>query len=207
MYIKLFEELFIRNKYSDKEKILYLGGSAPELNRKGKLIVRRGKQSLYSILSTFGDDVLAPKIYWHGGNYLFDEISDIIETENIKALVGNSAGGLLSFYLSNRYKIPAMSINPAIAPTSEAPTLQIIPDDVIMSKLNPNQLIVIGEEDRKSNWKKGGQVDTHLVLSMLKELKFEEKGGTIIIYPDTYHSISNWQFRESFKIFYEKYLA
>lgn len=197
----LFEEIFIRPKEIDptKPSILYINGSRPLLKEDGSLNVNRRSQLIYNRLSQFGDNVIYPSVYWKGGEMIFDEMIEIVENNNIKAIVGNSAGGYVSFYLSNGYNIPSMSINPAMASTSEAPTLQPVPSNIKNSPLNSKQLIVIGDKDTKAD--RG--VDGSLVMKDLKNMGF---GGEILILENTYHRLSNEQFDETFKYFYKKYI-
>ena len=205
--LKLYEEIYIRQKQNQKKpgqhNILYLIGSGPELTSKGKLNIPRRNQRIYNVLSQFGDNVFYPSLYYRGGDILFYEVQEIIDNEDIDILIGNSAGGLLSFYLSNKLKIPALSINPAICSTSEAPRLQTIPEEAKNATINGKQLIVIGEKDAKSI---GRGVDGHLTIDMLKEMRFEENGGEILILPDTFHRLSSEQFNEVFVHFYKKFI-
>lgn len=65
-----------------------------------------------AILKSSGAEIFAPHI-----DYIKeDEIAiatEIIEKEGVTHLVGHSLGGILSYYLSNKYKIPALMFNPA----------------------------------------------------------------------------------------------
>jgi uncharacterized protein len=64
------------------------------------------------ILKSSGANVFAPHI-----DYMVDDeveiATKIIETENITHIVGHSLGGILAYFLSNKYKIPALMFNPA----------------------------------------------------------------------------------------------
>ena len=204
--LKLYEEIFIKQKQTQQKlgqhNILYLIGSRSELTPEGRLNIPRRNQRTYNILSQFGDNVFYPSLYYRGGDMLFDEVQDIIDNDNIDILIGNSAGGLLSFYLSNKLKIPALSINPAICPTSEAPRLQTVPEEAKRATINGKQLVVIGEKDAKNV----GGVDGHLTIDILKEMKFEEKGGEILILPDTFHRLNAEQFNDVFVRFYKKFI-
>lgn len=197
-------EIFTRLKTIDPKtpSILFVNGSRQWFKDDGSLNVYRKNQSTTNILSQFGHNVIFGSVYWRAGEMIFDDMIEIIENNNIVAIVGNSAGGYISFYLSNRYKIPAMSINPAMASTSEAPTLQPLPTDVENSPIFPKQLVIAGDKDSKANF----GVDMELVLNDLKEMGFEEKGGEIIVLKDTYHKISPEQFDSTFKYFHKKYM-
>jgi hypothetical protein len=201
--IKLFE-IFTQLKDPDPASpaILYINGSRPLLKDDLTLVVNRSNQNTSNIVSQFGDRIIYGNVYWRAGEMIFDDMMEIIENNNIKAIIGNSAGGYTSFYLSNKYKIPALSINPAMCSTSEAPTLQPLPADVKAAPLYPKQIVIIGDKDSKAV----GGVDGELVMNDLKKMGFEEKGGEIIIYRDTYHRISKEQFDKAFKYFYKKYV-
>jgi pimeloyl-ACP methyl ester carboxylesterase len=65
-----------------------------------------------AIMKASGAEVFAPHINYQTD----DEIAiamGIIEKEGITHLVGHSLGGILSYYMSNKYKIPALMYNPA----------------------------------------------------------------------------------------------
>lgn len=201
-HFKLYEEIFIRPKDIDPStpSILYINGSRPLLKEDGSLSIRRKSQLVYNNLSQFGDNVIYPSIYWKdAGEIVFDELVDIIQMNNIKAIVGNSAGGYASFYLSNKYRIPAMSINPAMASTSEAPVIQPIPEEIKTDTIYNKQLIIIGDNDSKINH----GVDGQLVIEDLENMKFK---GEIKILSNTYHQLSDEQFNDMFIYFYKKYI-
>ena len=201
-YYSFINEIFTTPKNVDLNSpaILFINGSRPLLKDDGSLVVNRRNQDTSNIITQFGDRIIYANVYWRGGEMIFDEIIEIIENNNIKAIVGNSAGGYVSFQLSNKYKIPAMSINPAMASTSEAPTLQ--PSPFKNEPLFPKQFIVAGEKDTKINF----GVDMHLVIEDLKKMNFEGKGGTIVMLPDTPHRISSALFNTTFRQFYKKYV-
>lgn len=187
----------IKTKYSDftegKHTILFITGSVPPEYGFSK------SKGIVKILTQFDDDLVYPPLYWYNGDYIFPHVQKIIESQNIDAIVGYSAGGHISYHLSNKYQIPALSLNPAIARTSEAPTLQTVTDDISNSPICDKQLIVIGKNDRKY----AGGVDGHLVE---KELNMNGFGGKIFVVPGVHHSISYRLFNKSFKYFYEKFL-
>jgi len=200
--IKTFEIFTQLKDPGDKSCILFINGSRGWLKDDLSLNIYRRNQDTSNILSQFGHHVIYGNVYWRAGEIIFEDMREIIESHNVKAIVGNSAGGYTSFYLSNKYRIPAMGINPAMCATSEAPTLQPVPEDIKSCPLYPKQLIIIGDKDTKA----AGGVDGELTMKMLKEIGFEEKGCEILIYPDTYHKISREQFDNAFKHFYKKYM-
>jgi len=186
----------------DKPCILFINGSRGWLKDDLSLNIYRRNQDTSTILSQFGHHVITGSVYWRAGEIIFEDMREIIESHNVEAIIGNSAGGYASFYLANKYKIPSMGINPAMCATSEAPTLQPLPDDMKNLPLFPKQLIIIGDKDTKADF----GVDGALTIEDLKKINFEEKGGEIIILPDTYHKISREQFDSAFKHFYKKYM-
>lgn len=92
--IKLFESF-------DSSKILFLHGldSKPYEDR-------------IEMLQSTGAEVFAPHINYREEDGL-DRALKIIEREGITHLVGHSIGGLLAFYLSNTFHLPALMFNPA----------------------------------------------------------------------------------------------
>ena len=205
-HLKLFEELYIRKKYADQNpgqhNILYLIGSRPDLTPDLGFNFPRRTKDKYNILSQFGDIVHYPLIHWRGGDMIFDEVEEIIEEKNIDVLVGYSAGGFISYYMSNKYKIPNLSINPAMAPTSEAPRLQTVPDEARKASICGKQLIVIGEEDSLAN----GGVDGDLVVKDLRNKGFEESGSEFLFLPGVRHRLDYDQFNDAFVYFYKKFV-
>lgn len=186
----------------DAPSVLFINGSSGWLKDDLSLNVNRRNQPRTSTLSQFGDQVIFGSVYWRSGEIIFDEMIEIMESRNIKAIVGYSAGGYVSFHLSNYYKVPAMSINPAMATTSEAPVLQPLPDEFKNIPIYGKQLIVVGEKDTKASF----GVDMPLVVEDLKKKGFEESGGEFLFLKDTFHRVSPGQFDSCFKYFYKKYV-
>lgn len=150
------------------------------------------------VFTMFGDKLIYPPVYWYEGDYMFPYFEEIIEKEKIDLIIGYSAGGHCGFHLCNKYKIKGIHFNPAIARTSEAPTLQILPKSYKNFPVHYDQVIVIGEEDRK--WK--GGVDGQLVLQYLKSIQFDKKGEIIII-PDLEHAVPIGIFKMVFEYYKE----
>lgn len=191
--IKTFEAY----SQQDSPCILFINGFRHWLKDDNLDVYGKDDKTL-KILSQFGNKILHGSIDWKSSEYQIDEIRRIIDNNNIVGIVGFSAGGYVSFNLSNEYDIPALSINPAMASTSSAPTLQ----PIRKSSLFPDQIVVIGEEDTKDL--KG--VDGELVKNDLEKMKFEDMGGEVVILEDTRHLITNEQFDGVFKHFYKKYV-
>lgn len=92
--LKLYEDF-------GKSKILYLHGldSQPWADR-------------IDIIKGSGANVVAPHLDYRNTDAVKVAL-EIMEKGDITHLVGHSMGGLLSFFLSNRYKVPALMFNPA----------------------------------------------------------------------------------------------
>jgi hypothetical protein len=131
----------------------------------------------------FGDRLIYPEIYWYEGDYIFPYLERIIEKEKIDLIISYSAGGHPGFHLCNKYKIRGIHFNPAIASTSEAPTLQILPEEYKNIPFFPEQVIILGENDKRPEG-----VDAHLVLKYLEGIGFDEK-SEILIVPQLGHGV------------------
>jgi len=191
--IRTFENYLTQQKH-----ILYINGFRHWLIDETLDVYGRDDKTM-KILSQFGDLIIHAQINWKSSENQIDKLIEMIRKENISAIVGFSAGGYVSFDLSNKFRISALSINPAMAITSAAPQLQPMPFK--RDNINPNQVVVIGENDTKET--KG--VDGDLVSDMLKSLNFKNRGGTIINLKKTKHLLTEGQFDTVFKYFYKKY--
>lgn len=163
-------------------KVMFLTGSCWMRNKEGELMPFIRNQHFINTFTSFGDKLIYPELYWYEGDYMFPYLSRIVERERPDLIIGYSAGGHTGFHLCNKYKIKGIHFNPAIAPTSEAPTLQIITDEYKNIPMFPDQVMVIGENDRKSC----GGVDGHLVLNFLEKNHF---GGEILLIPELEHDV------------------
>lgn len=125
-YIKLFEE-------ATHSKVLFLHGldSSPFKDR-------------VDILKASGADIFAPKINYRESDGITIAM-DIIEKESITHLVGHSLGGILSFYMSNKYKIPSLMFNPAFGSDPEKYFEKI--NSVKNIPTYNNQFAVVGMKD------------------------------------------------------------
>ena len=65
-----------------------------------------------AILKATGAEIFAPHIDYNTEDSIVLS-KEIIENEDITHLVGHSLGGILAYYLSNFYKLPALLFNPA----------------------------------------------------------------------------------------------
>jgi len=139
--IKTFENYLVKKPY-----ILYINGFRHWLAGDALDVYGRDDKTM-KILSQFGNPIIHAEIDWKSTEDQMIKIVDLIKNNNICAIVGFSAGGYVSFEMSNRFRIPALSINPAMARTSSAPQLQPMPFDT--NNLNSNQVIVIGDKDTK----------------------------------------------------------
>lgn len=193
--IKTFE-----NYLSRTGDILYINGFRHWLKDDTLDVYGRDDKTM-KILSQYGNNVIHAEIDWKNNENQINKVLNLIKLNDVKLIVGFSAGGFVSFELSNELRIPALSINPAMAPTSAAPQLQPMPFE--RNNINPNQIIVIGDQDSKEN--KG--VDGDLVIDILNSLKFKEKGGEIKILRETQHLLTESQFDTIFKYFYKKMIV
>jgi len=165
-------------------KVMFLTGSCWMRDKQNNLLPFVRSEDFINAFTAHGDQLVYPPIYWYEGNYMFPYLEKIIENNNIDLIIGYSAGGHPGFHLCNKYKIKGIHFNPAIAITSEAPTLQILPDDYKNIQPFKEQVMVIGAEDRKH---KGG-VDGHLVVRDLEKMGFDN-GGEILIIPGLAHDV------------------
>lgn len=175
-------------------KVMFITGSSwmrDELNNLKPFIKDSG---FINIFTMFRDELVYPEIYWYEGDYLFPYLEKIVETEKIDMIIGYSAGGYIGYHLCNKYKIKGLHFNPAMASSSEAPTLQLLPNDYKNIPAFNDQAIIIGENDRRY---KGG-VDGDLVLQYLEYIKF---GGHIHVIPNLEHDVPS----EIFTLFFKKY--
>lgn len=196
--IKNFEKYLVRESYGNTPCILFVNGFRHWLVDMDLDWFGRDRETS-TVLRQFGDDLMLTYINWKESKIVIKDIREKIENNNIIGIVGFSAGGYLSFHLSNKYKIPALSINPAMAPTSAAPALQPLPDDIKNADIFDKQVVIIGDKDTKES--KG--VDGQLVIKMLEKMNF---GGEILLLRNTYHLLTRQQFNGVFRHFYKKYI-
>jgi len=179
---------------------MFITGSCPMRDHNNNLMEFVKNPHLMRVFTSFGDNLTYPPVYWYEGDYIFPYLREIIEKKNIEMIIGYSAGGYPGFHLCNKYKLKGLHFNPAIASSSEAPTLQTLPDDYKNIPVFGEQTIIIGEKDRK--WR--GGVDAHLVINYLDEIGFEAAGGEILIIPDLVHEVPLDLFRMAFDYFKHK---
>ncbi len=180
-------------------KVMFITGSCWMRDKQNNLLPFVKSQGFIDTFTMFGDQLVYPEIYWYEGDYLFPYLEKIVEKENIDLIIGYSAGGHPGFHLCNKYKIKGIHFNPAIASSSEAPTLQILPEDYKNLPIYGDQVMVIGSEDKKY---KGG-VDSHLVVRYLEQKGFEAAGGEILIIPGLEHAVSLQLFKMAFEYYRE----
>jgi hypothetical protein len=182
-------------------KVMFITGSCNMRDKYNNLIPFEKEPFFIKTFTAFGDELVYPEIYWYEGDYLFPYLEKIVEKEHIDMIIGYSAGGHLGFHLCNKYKIKGLHFNPAIASTSEAPTLQTLPEDYKDIPVFGDQMMIIGERDRKNI----GGVDAHLVIDFLLKVGFEEAGGEIMIIPGLEHSVPGPLFKMAFDYFREQH--
>ena len=176
-------------------KVMYLTGSCWMRDEQNNLLPFIRNPHFVQTFTMFGDQLIYPALYWYEGNYMFPYLEKIVEREKIDLIVGYSAGGYPGFHLCNKYKIRGIHFNPAIASSSEAPTLQILPDDYKNVPVFTDQVIVLGEKDRRPEG-----VDAHLVLKYLEDMNFDSE-GEILIVPELEHDVP----MSIFKMVFEYY--
>ena len=181
--------------------ILSIQGSTREVDTQGNPIPFEISNKV-PIMKKYGDNVITPVVRWYSDPNLFKTINDVIEKNDIGAIVGNSAGGYLAFYLSNYYEIPSLMLNPAVAPTSEAPTIQKVPSDFIESPIFNKQMVIIGNRDLK---KRGG-VDFNLVVDFFQQKGFFKVGNKMFLEQGMSHWVPNDIFEKYFDKFYKLYI-
>lgn len=119
-----------------------------EKNSKGKILYIHGfnsspsKDGIKNIKCEY--EIISPKINYKNKD-AWKTLSDIIDSENIIGIIGHSFGGYLAYYLSNKYKIPALMFNAAFKDKDEF--LPEIPKNVLALKPYRHQMAVIGEKD------------------------------------------------------------
>lgn len=168
IHIKPFNE----DKHS---KVLFLHG----LNS-------RPYEDRVEILKASGAEIFAPHI-----NYQTDDevaiATGIIEKEGITHLVGHSLGGILSYFMSNKYMIPALMFNPAFGSSNLSYFEQY---DVLKNlPVYEDQYAVVGMNDDVVN-----------PFTQLRSLKH----ATVWKVGDLGHKIDPATYRKYFEIFCEK---
>jgi len=167
-HIKLFENI-------EHSKVLFLHG----LNS-------RPYEDRIEILKASGADIFCPHIdYEHD-----DEVAiatGIIEKEGITHLVGHSLGGILAYYMSNKYKIPALMFNPAFGKNNTDYFEQI--DNIKNLPIYKDQYAVVGMQD--------DVVNPFVQLANLKHATVWKEG-------ELGHKIDPTTYRKYFELFCEK---
>jgi len=182
-------------------KILSIQGSGREVDEEGNSIPFEISDKV-KIMSKYGDDVITPEARWYSNPSLFNTINDEIQKQKIGAIIGNSAGGYMAFYLSNFYKIPTLMLVPALASTSEAPRIQKMPQDFYDAPTFNKQMVLVGNRDLR---KKGG-VDFHLSMDFLQSKDFFKIGNKMYMEDGMSHGVPMDIFEKYFDKFYKMYL-
>jgi pimeloyl-ACP methyl ester carboxylesterase len=58
--------------------------------------------------------IVAPTLDYRNTPNMFEILSELLVSENIDAVIGNSMGGCFAYYLSLKHSIPALCFNPAL---------------------------------------------------------------------------------------------
>ena len=168
-HLKLFEEQI------EHSKVLFLHG-----------LDSRPYEDRIEILKASGAEIFAPHIDYRKDDEV-EIATAIIEKEGITHLVGHSLGGILSYYLSNRYKIPALMFNPAFGSSNLKyfESIDKLKDLPVFSE----QYAVVGMND--------DVVNPFVQLANLKHATVWKVG-------DLGHKIDPDTYRKYFEIFCEK---
>ena len=83
-------------------KILYLHGLDGSLGPDKKEVLER-----YF-------DVTAPQLDYRNTPDMYEKLSQLIQTEKIEIVIGNSMGGCFAYYLSVAHNLPTLCFNPAL---------------------------------------------------------------------------------------------
>lgn len=183
------------------QKILSIQGSSREVDEEGKAIPFEISKKA-DIMAEYGFDVVTPVARWYSNPNLFETINREMVKNDFSAILGNSAGGYMAFYLSNFYKIPTLLLNPAVASTSEAPKIQKMPQQFYDAPIYNKQMVLIGNRDLKV--KRG--VDFHLVLEFLQSKDFFKVGNKMYLEQGMEHWVPSEIFTKYFDKFYNMYL-
>ena len=116
-----------------KKNILYLHG-----------LDATPKSDNVSILESDRINIIAPHLDYNK-RMVFDFISEMIKKQNIQGIIGHSYGGFLAYFLSNKHKIPCLIFNPAFRKEYS----DVIPIDVLKLNTYPNQIAVVGSQDKE----------------------------------------------------------
>lgn len=140
------------------------------------------------IMSSGGNTVIAPHV-----NYREEDVYKMavqtIEENKPDALVGHSLGGLLLFYLSNQYQIPALFFNPAFK--SKNAHLLKVPQEVMDLKPFDKQMAVIGMQDQLILPSNQEAAMKHAIIYKVEELP---------------HTVDPQTFKSYFSLFQENFL-
>jgi len=116
-------------------KLLYIHG-----------LKSRPKEEKIAILEEFADTVFAPQINYFGDTPVFSSLLHECKTQNINALVGSSAGGLMAFWLNKYLGVKALLFNPALkSPSFQADVIEPNPQELQSNYFN---YILIGKQDQ-----------------------------------------------------------
>lgn len=171
-HIALFED------FKERKTVFYLHGlgSSPWKDR-------------VDIMKSQGAFVIAPQFFYEA-KPLWDTFCEIIEMHKPDCVVGHSFGGLMSYYLSNKYQIPALMFMPAFG--SKNLHLQPIPKEVLDLPACKDKMAVIGLKD--------DVVDPHVQMKALKD-----KAETFLE-PNVGHTIPPDVFEKYYLKFVKQYL-
>jgi hypothetical protein len=183
----LIREIITSDKDTNKN-ILYLHG----LDSSSK------KDGIDDLKSEYGDVInfITPSLdYRDKSKSIWKEVEKVISEKKPVAVIGHSLGGYMTYYVSNKYEIPALMFNPAFKDKD----LNLLSKATSLPKeakeLSPykNQMAVVGSKD-----------DVVSPEDQKKELK---NGNAEIFIEEIGHDIPTKILKKYMKMFVEKWIA
>jgi len=150
------------------------------------------------IMESYGNKVVTPVANWFSDKNLFETINKEFQKQKFDAILGNSAGGYMTFYFSNYYRVPALMLNPALASTSLAPTIQKMPKEFYDAPIYDKQMVLVGNRDLKI---RNGGVDFHLVIEFFQSKGFFKVGNKMYVEEGMSHQVPTKVFIKIFEKF------
>lgn len=139
-----------------------------------------------NILKACGAEVDAPQLYYQTDDKGVDLVLKLTENITYTHVVGHSFGGILAYYISNRYKIPALMFNPAFGLSNINYFEQI---HILQNlQVHDKQYAVVGMQDD--------------VVPPSNQLKYLNH-ATVWKVDDLGHKIDPTTFEKYFKLFFE----
>jgi len=100
-----------------------------------------------AILAEFADFVLSPEVHYFAEQPVFPWLLEECKKQNIDALAGSSAGGLMAFWLNKYLGTKALLFNPALK--FQSFRTDIVEPDATNLQSTYFNYVVLGEKDAK----------------------------------------------------------